>query len=329
MPEHEEEHIQYLIRKFLSGNINDEEKAILEQWYTKLPPETPQWELKENNKEELEQRLYNQVRSQIDPKKTVLSLWTKLAVAAAILLIPAISLLLYFSPVKEATVTDNQIVSTVGLIRKVYLPDHSIVWLKGNSSLHYPSKFSDSTRNVSLQGEALFEVSKDRRHPFIIKTGNFVTRVLGTSFNICENTKANTFNLVVLTGKVMVAPVKNDDGKTRPVLVTPDKEFESAGAAVLPVISPSKLSNKNAVVSGTEYLMEFENAGFDEVKKKIEQKFNVQIQADNNTYQNCRLSANVTDQSLENTLRVICAAMGAEYTITSNIIKITGGGCNQ
>jgi hypothetical protein len=83
------------------------------------------------------------------------------------------------------------------------------------------------------------------------------------------------------------------------------------------------------VVIGTEYPMEFENAGFEEVKKKIEQKFNVQVQAGSENYQNCKLSANVTDQSLENTLKVICAAMGAEYTVTNNIIKITGGGCNQ
>lgn len=323
MPDIQPQPIEKLTQKFMQGTITGAEMELLEQWYAQQPQPKPEWFLNNENREELKTRLYNNIRKEIVPVKKLYPAWLK--VAAAVLVMGTAALVVFklkqADPIQQYTVSNAP-----GHIRKVMLPDHSLVWLKGNSSLDYPAHFSDSTRNVTLHGEALFEVSKDRRHPFIINTGNYVTRVLGTSFNIKSNNEG-AFKLTVLTGKVQVSSAVNKVMQ-QPVLVTPGKEFEMLNVAALPRVAVSTLDHKDAVVLGTQYPMNFEETGFEEIKRRIEEKFDVTINTVAASYQQCRVSANVTDQSLDNTLKVICAAIGAEYTVNKNIITITGGGCN-
>ncbi len=325
------ENIEILAQKLLLGTITESEKIILEEWYAENPAQTPEWQLRDESKELLEARLYQGIKQYITPVKRLFPAWAKLAAAASVLVFSSILLTIYFSSKEKEANKQYSIVGAEGHIRKVLLPDQSIVWLKGNSRLEYPPRFSDSTRNVVLHGEALFEVSKDRKHPFIILAGNYSTRVVGTSFNIKENQQQHSFKLTVLTGKVLVAQLKPDNVGTNlqhPVLITPGNEFVSLNTIKPLLITTTQPSTQTAVVQGTEYMMDFENTGFKEVKSRIERKFDVEINAVDSIYLNCNLSANVTDQSLDNTLKVICAAIGAKYTITNNKITITGGGCN-
>lgn len=93
-------------------------------------------------------------------------------------------------------------------ISKVILPDGSIVWLKAYSKLSYPEQFSDTNREVKLEGEALFEVAENPKKPFVITCGELKTTVLGTSFNIRANRKDIEVN--VLTGKVALSSEYSD-----------------------------------------------------------------------------------------------------------------------
>ena len=111
--------------------------------------------------------------------------------------------------------TDIEITSTITFkndIRLISLPDGTRVWLNQNSQLEYPEHFSDNERNVSLKGEAFFEVKRDPSRPFVITSGVIKTTVLGTSFNIkAYNEKQPEVN--VRTGKVKV------EGETNTVLL--------------------------------------------------------------------------------------------------------------
>ncbi|EOR95758.1 putative anti-sigma factor [Arcticibacter svalbardensis MN12-7] len=120
----------------------------------------------------------------------------------------------------------------MGQRSKIVLPDNSTVYLGGGSKLIYPERFAASKREISLQGEAFFEITKNPKKPFIIHTGNVQTRVLGTSFRI------NAFN-----GQPMLVEVAT--GKVR---VT---QLLSQGAKSLAVLTPGqslKWDNKNAVL---------------------------------------------------------------------------------
>jgi ferric-dicitrate binding protein FerR (iron transport regulator) len=82
------------------------------------------------------------------------------------------------------------------------LSDGTVVWLNGESKLYYPSTFSGSTREVTLEGEAFFEVAKDSLKPFLIEAQQSLTQVLGTSFNVRAYEGEETVEVAVLTGKV-------------------------------------------------------------------------------------------------------------------------------
>ncbi|MBB6130823.1 FecR family protein [Mucilaginibacter lappiensis] len=331
MSDYNNDLIESLAEKLLEGTITEAEEAILEQWYNQRPVRKPEWELRDGSKDLLEARIYQGIKQNITPVKRMFPVWAKLAVAASVLIVSAIVYQIYFSSPKNQGIEQYSIAGVQGRIRKILLPDKSIVWLKGNSRLEYPSRFSDSTRNVVLEGEALFEVAKDHKHPFIIAAGNYLTKVVGTSFNIKEDHLLQSFKLTVLTGKVSISPRKiNDRVSTlsHTVIISPGKEFDALNKTTPSVITAAQPTAKATVTQGTEYMMNFENTGFEEVKSRIEHKFDVVISSTNALYRNCELSADVTDQPLDKTLKVICAAIGANYTIINNKVTITGGGCN-
>ncbi|KIA94217.1 hypothetical protein OC25_09770 [Pedobacter kyungheensis] len=90
------------------------------------------------------------------------------------------------------------------------LPDHSKVWLNAASSITYSTNLVDSkgVRQVQLQGEAYFEVFKDKRHPFIVNTDNQRVEVLGTHFNINSYADEAVTATTLLEGSVKISTAK-------------------------------------------------------------------------------------------------------------------------
>ena len=86
----------------------------------------------------------------------------------------------------------------------VRLPDGSRVTLAPQSELRYPAQFAPGSREVYLVGEALFKVQKDARRPFRVHSGEWVTQVLGTTFNISAFSGAATTAVSLLEGRVQV-----------------------------------------------------------------------------------------------------------------------------
>lgn len=102
----------------------------------------------------------------------------------------------------------NTIVIPRGGKYKIKLPDGTWVWLNSESRLTYPSFFSGNERLVELNGEAYFEVAKNKDMPFRVKTGNVNVEVLGTCFNVCSYT--STVKTTLLEGSVKLRNNKNE-----------------------------------------------------------------------------------------------------------------------
>lgn len=83
----------------------------------------------------------------------------------------------------------------------IVLPDGTSVWLNANTSLQYPIAFSKKSREIRLDGEAYFEVTKDKK-PFIVKTDKYNVEVLGTTFNVEAYAGMPTFKTILYEGKV-------------------------------------------------------------------------------------------------------------------------------
>lgn len=88
---------------------------------------------------------------------------------------------------------------------RLSLPDGSKVWLNNASSLRYPTAFSGKDREVTLTGEAYFEIAKDVAKPFIVRVNELSINVLGTSFNVMAYGDDPAVKTTLLTGKVALA----------------------------------------------------------------------------------------------------------------------------
>ncbi len=210
-------------------------------------------------------------------------------------------------------------------IVKVLLSDGSIVWLKPNSVLEYPKVFRpEGERMLTLRGEALFEVEKNPRQPFIVRAGELTATVLGTSFNIKAAHKQ--IEVVVLTGKVSLSSTTDEHG----VVVLQDETavYHEDSKILAKVLKPVDAPVQKAIISGTQYDMDFNNIAMSEVIQRIEGKFDVKVTTTDASLGNCVITADLTGQSLSKTLDIISAALAVSYTIDDkDVVTLEGKGC--
>ena len=102
-----------------------------------------------------------------------------------------------------------------GKVCRVVLPDGTAVWLNADSHLSFPERFTGRTRDVSLSGEAYFEVQKDVRHPFVVTTESMTTTVHGTVFDVCAYSSRDT-RVTLFEGSVAVKGTQGDEQFIRP-----------------------------------------------------------------------------------------------------------------
>ncbi|MFB9080268.1 FecR family protein [Flavobacterium procerum] len=145
-------------------------------------------------------RMWNNIRKVTIDKHKRLYNWIAAACAAFII---SISSYQFLDLHKKSDIEITSTVTFKNDIRLISLSDGTRVWLNQNSQIEYPVHFSNNERNVTLKGEAFFEVKHDPSKPFVITSGTIKTTVLGTSFNIkAYNNKQPEVN--VRTGKVKV-----------------------------------------------------------------------------------------------------------------------------
>lgn len=91
----------------------------------------------------------------------------------------------------------------LGVKSDVVLPDGSRVRLNGGTRIVYPALFGDE-RRVEVDGEAYFEVEHDARRPFVVVTGQVVSTVLGTTFNVHAYSEDENYQITLATGSLLV-----------------------------------------------------------------------------------------------------------------------------
>ncbi|WP_343533570.1 FecR domain-containing protein [Pedobacter sp.] len=167
--------------------------------------------------------------------------------------------------------TYNTIETPKGGVWQIKLPDGSSVWLNAASSLTYPISFAKGkNRIVELKGEAYFEVSKDKEHPFIVKTAKQEVEVLGTHFNINSYADESEVKTTLLEGSVKVVPYLA--GEQANVLKPGEQSILNAkGINIKEVDADEAIDWKNG------YFM-FNNERQESIMRKIARWYNVQIE---------------------------------------------------
>ncbi|MET3878964.1 FecR domain-containing protein [Chitinophaga sp. OAE865] len=102
------------------------------------------------------------------------------------------------------TPTINTLYTNKGGTYQLVLPDGTKAWLNAASSIRFPTAFTDSTREVTIQGEVYFEIAQQARQPFIVKTNTIEIAVLGTHFNVMAYEEEQNICTSLLEGAVNV-----------------------------------------------------------------------------------------------------------------------------
>jgi len=196
-----------LAHKLKQGTINTEEQFWFEQWYAAFNDEEVLIHHAEyTTPEQIRDKIFDRISVQLEtpkrPAGKIIRLWASIAAAAIVLFVIGLTLL-YNKPIADP-VQQVLVSAANGQHRQVSLPDGTKVWLSPATQISYPNHFTSTKREVTLIGEAFFEVVHDVKHPFVINSGKLKTVVLGTSFNIRAYPKAISAEVTVVSGKVGV-----------------------------------------------------------------------------------------------------------------------------
>jgi transmembrane sensor len=264
-------------------------------------------------------------------------LWGSGALAAVIVL-----LIIIFSKGSEtAPAATAAVISEVstknGSRSKITLPDGTQVWLNSDSKLVYDNEnFGTTVREVSLTGEAYFDVVKNPARPFIIHTRKINIKVLGTAFNVKAYPEDKQTETSLIRGsievtiknrpkdKIILSPnekliVENNEVIDRKVKATP-----ATGRTVLvadtvpPQVSVNKLvynpaDNSIVETAWVNNRLIFRDESFEEVALKMERWYNTEIEIQGNELKQLRLNGVFMNETVNQALDALKISFSFKY----------------
>lgn len=183
--------------------------------------------------------------------------------------------LISYQPAKSGLVTAityNTVTTPRGGQYQIILPDGSKVWLNAASSLKFPTVFSGKNRYVELQGEAYFEVTKNKNLPFIVKSTDQLIEVLGTHFDINNYPEEPQAKTTLLEGRV-----KAGSGKGA-VYLDPGQQAVVSKADSPGNIKVLKDIDTEESIAWKNGNFQFENASIETVMRQMSRWYNVDIE---------------------------------------------------
>lgn len=329
---------QALLAKYLNGECTDEERALLDQWYAELEDasktasETVDPIQKAAFLEKNWETLLAKTQANM-PKSQGVKLWWRWFAAASVLLLTGAAYY-WFKPVPEANFTATH---TKGLVthfnkssqtQTIVLPDGSKVHLEPLARLVLDAQFGQQSRGVKLEGEAFFEVARNPKLPFLVRSGTLVTEVLGTSFRIKPQADRKTIEVSVNTGRVSVyAQESPKTQKLNGVILTPNQKiiFDTNSKTIRQSIvdQPRIISSDLQRAS-----FKFDESSLDSVTSILQRAYGVEIVIVNPGIWRCAFTGDLNGLGLQDQLNFVCGSINAEYEIRGSSIFILGRACN-
>lgn len=243
-----------------------------------------------------------------------------MAAAASITFFCGVAWMLYFFNKKDrvqTTATIEYRTETVpsGFKRTVILPDSSVVKLNSMSELKYPVAFTGAQREVYLSGEAFFEVTKNKKRPFVVYTKNFSTRVLGTSFDIRSYENENNKHVAVLTGEVQVAATNGQTEKLTPLHMSVYNQQKQA--------LKKSTFNPDALLGWRNGIITFDHASFDDVKEYLSRWYGVEFIVENGFQVKGYYTGSFNKEALTTVLKGIAYSSHFRFQVKDKKVFIT------
>jgi ferric-dicitrate binding protein FerR (iron transport regulator) len=244
-------------------------------------------------------------------QKVILQSYSKVA---AILLLP----LLIYTAIEyfQHDPAWAEIYSPNGARTQFSLPDGTKGWLNSNTKLKYPLDFKEN-RHLDLTGEAYFEVTHNKRSPFVVSTPNLDIEVLGTIFSVSAIEGENTTDVVLEKGKVAV---ENQKIKLKATL-EPNEKL---------IFNNENKNFQTVVVNAQQYnswkdgLLVFRNEPLSEVFKRLSRWYNVRITIEDQQINRYKYRATFRDEPIEEVIRLIAITVPIEYVVQKRTVEDQG-----
>jgi transmembrane sensor len=223
---------------------------------------------------------------------------------------------------------------------KATLPDGSVVWLNSGSTVKYAGYAASGKREITLNGEAYFDVKHDGAHPFIVHAGKLNVVVLGTAFNVKAYNTDAFIETTLIRGKVEIL---NDAKPGKPIVMYPNEKIRvntnintvnkvmlankiavpdsvaSANNGLAKVLLPDESIDETAWVSNK---LIFKKENFNELASQLERWFNVSIVFDNDKYKDIPLTGAFENEDINQVMQYLRLTAPFHYKITNNQIHI-------
>lgn len=227
-----------------------------------------------------------------------------------------------FSGTPESSGTNlvfNEIYVPYGQTFTLTLSDGTKVWLNAGTSLRFPQFLNTSTQNrvVYLNGEAYFDVAKDKDRPFIVNAENLDIEVLGTQFNVSAYKSDGEIATTLVEGSVSVYENSNPDTK---VLLSPS--YQASFVKENGSITRNKVDTR--IYTGwMENLLIIDNLSFAQILDKLERSHNVSIINNATHLEGEIFNGEFENESISSILGTIASSTPFTYTIENNVITIS------
>nr|WP_294795528.1 FecR domain-containing protein [uncultured Mucilaginibacter sp.] len=278
--------------------------------------------------EEINER-WEQFKSKLDPKLKVVPLkrsnkrkyfWLA---AASVLVAFTAALALITGNIIGYDLFPKTIVASTGSPKKIILPDGSTVWLNAKSTLTPSKNFGVKLREVTLVGEAFFDVVKDRKHPFVVNTASMHLRVLGTAFNVRAFANEKKSEAALVHGSIEVTLVNNPDKK---IILKPSEKItvrnsnlqiespatvslvEKGRTAPIPLITLSNIHYKDqdplpVEAQWIEKKLAFESETLEDIAARMERYYNVTINFQDESVKSLVFSGIFKEETLNDAIK--------------------------
>ena len=335
--EEENKHIDELIANYLTEGLDknalDELKTWIaasaenqqyvicqrEIWFSAVSREAASVYDKDKAFENFRNRVESQKEIQSTSRRgfSLSALWRYAAVVAIIIAVGCISYWQGEVNVKD-TFADISVEAPLGSKTKLYLPDGTLVWLNAGSRMTYSQGFGVDNRKVELEGEGYFEVKRNEKIPFFVKTKDLQLQVLGTKFNFRDYPEDHEVVVSLLEGKVGLNNLLREE---KEAVLSPDERAVLNKANGLLTVESVTASNASQWTDG--YLF-FDEELLPDIAKELERSYNVKIHIANDSLKTFRFYGNFVrrEQNIQEVLEALASTEKIQYKIEERNITI-------
>lgn len=324
----ENNYIKTLARFLQSGISGQEEKKVIEWFRT---PEAKEelfqfyQECLENASDELEddiqQRMLEHVRLKIKEAEQArqvrrLSVRYKIAQVAAACIFVCFGISLYLLQVREPASSKDLIVKVDrGQKASMELPDGTLVWLNSDTKMKYNNSYNHKNRVLQLDGEAYFEVAKDREKPFIVKVDDMEIEALGTAFNVKAYSADNHISATLMEGSIAVT----SDNESN--ILNPNENISYDRSTHQSV--KTTLMNTDLISAWRSGRIVFGGETLGEAASMLERIYNIRIIFETEDIKEYTFLGTIRNNSLSNVFEIMSLTVPISYSISDSSVIIS------